>query len=370
MKTIFIIDSNTIDFKYLKIWQRELEDAISDYILQNGLNCKVSTIYGTELNGLSLINDSPLTFKSIIDHQAFCTNQFTELFSTGKVRDNDIFVFMDAWNPAIFQLKYLSVAYQKQIYIHGFWQNGSFNKTHYLYWSQKRTWLKNIERALVSAIDNNYFDNEYHFNMIRSSHFKTLGMKNMINAQDKISFAGPPMERAVEYANEFKDVPKRNMIVFPDRAKESNQLIIFKELQRALPQYEWIVVHERALNEEQYYGTLAAAKYIFSADQIDSSTTSAYEAIINKCIPIVPDRLNFTHIVPDKWRYPSEWTKDYSTYTLHYNDLIEYIKDRMENYDKYSEGIEDIGKELTNKYYNISAFKDMIYKYLKKPIVV
>ena len=42
----------------------------------------------------------------------------------------------------------------------------------------------------------------------------------------------------------------------------------------------------------------------------------------------------------------------------------------MDNYDKYSEGIEDIGKELTNKYYNISAFKETIFKYLKKPIVV
>jgi hypothetical protein len=155
MKTVYLIDSNTIDFKYLKIWQREINNAISDYILQNGLDCKVSTIYGTELKGLSLIDDSPLTFKSIVDHQAFCTNQFTELFSLNKIQNNDIFIFFDAWNPAIFQLKYLSVAYQKQIFIHAFWQNGSFNKTHYLYWSQNRTWLKNIERSFVAAIDNN-----------------------------------------------------------------------------------------------------------------------------------------------------------------------------------------------------------------------
>jgi len=362
MKTIYLLDSKTIDYKYIKDWQNNIEDMLVNHIQRNGIQKKVVTLYDVDLNGLALIDDTPLTYKDIISQQTKMMEKITRMFETGQIKDRDHFVFFDAWNPIIFQIKYLAVAFRMKVIIHGFWHMGSFNKTSYLYFTTDRTWLRNTEKALVAAIDHNYYDTDYHYGLIKAL-FKSLGPRNMINAQSKMIKAGPPMEHVLQYAKEFEGTKKRDMIVFPDRAVPHRQLAIFKELQLALPQYEWVCVHERALNKQQYHGILASAKYIFSADTTDSACISSYEAIMHKCIPMVPNRLNFTEVVPDKWRYPSEWTLDYAAYTLHYNEIIDYIKDRMENYDKYSVGIEEVGKELSKNYFNISNFKELMFLY-------
>jgi hypothetical protein len=65
--------------------------------------------------------------------------------------------------------------------------------------------------------------------------------------------------------------------------------------------------------------------------------------------------------VPEKWRYPSEWTLSYVNYTEHYQEIIEYIKDRMENYDIYKEGIEEWASYLDDNYYNVEAMKRIIF---------
>jgi hypothetical protein len=40
---------------------------------------------------------------------------------------------------------------------------------------------------------------------------------------------------------------------------------------------------------------------------------------------------------------------------------MEYIKDRMENYNKYKVGLEDWAKHLDNNYYNVEAMKRIIF---------
>ena len=132
MKTIYILDSKTIELKYIRNWQNNLQDCLEDYIQKKSLKYQVKTLYDIQPNTLSIIDNSPLTFKDIVNQQASQSNRFAELFYNKEVHQGDHFIFMDAWNPAIFQLRYLSTVYRIPVWIHGFCQTGSFNKTSYL----------------------------------------------------------------------------------------------------------------------------------------------------------------------------------------------------------------------------------------------
>jgi len=360
MKTIYIFDSKTIDLKYIRNWQNNLCNILEDYIVRHNLKYQVKTYYDVNVNGMSIIDNTPLTFSDIIKQQAEQANIFADLFYNKSVNIGDHFIFMDAWNPAIIQLKYLSVVYRIPIWVHGFWQLGSFNKTSYISFAKTITWQKNAERSLVSAINYNYYYSDEHFKMIKGL-FKTLGGKNLINSELKIQKAGPPMEHVRDYVKEYQGTMKRDMILFADKGTIDRTMIIFRELQRALPQYEWVCIEDKMPNEKQYHGLLASAKYVLITDLIDSASTTAFEAIMHGAIPLAPDRLNFKEIVPEQWRYPSEWTLSYINYTEHYTTIMEYIKDRMENYNKYKVGLEDWAKHLDNNYYNVEAMKRIIF---------
>lgn len=361
MKTIYILDSKTIDLKYIRNWQTNLQNIFEDYIQQKGLNYKVETIYDIQPNPLSIVDNRPLTFKDIVDQQASQSIRFAELFYNKSVKPGDHFIFMDAWNPAIFQLRYLSTVYRIPVWIHAFWQSGSFNKTSYLAFAKTLTWQRNIERALVAAITHNYYDSDYHLSLLKSL-FKTFGAKVLFNADGRIIKAGPPMEHVREYAKQYKGTKKRDMIMFADKGTVDRNMIIFRELQRALPQYEWVCLEDKMPNETQYHGLLASAKYVLILDLIDSSSTTAFEAMMHGAIPLAPDRLNFQEIVPEQWRYPSEWTLSYLNYTENYTTIIEYIKDRMENYDTYKVGIEEWAKHLDENYFKVEALKRNLFQ--------
>jgi hypothetical protein len=360
MKTIYIIDSRTIDLKYIRNWQNNLQNILEDYIQQKSLKFEVKTFYDVEPNLLSIIDNQPLTFKDIVEQQTSQTNRFVELFYNKKINKGDHFIFMDAWNPAIIQLRYLSTVYRTPIWIHGFWQMGSFNKTSYLSFSKSLTWQRNIERGMVASISHNYYDSDLHFNQIRSL-FKTLGARNLLLGTNRIQRCGPPMEHVRDYAKQFAGTKKRDMILFADKGTVDKQMVIFRELQRSLPQYEWVCIEDKMPNETQYHGLLASAKYVLITDLIDSSSTTAFEAMMHGAIPLAPDRLNFKEIVPEQWRYPSEWTLSYINYTEHYTTIMEYIKDRMENYNKYKVGLEEWTSHLDKNYYNVEAMKRIIF---------
>jgi hypothetical protein len=360
MKTIYILDSKTIELKYIRNWQNNLRDCLEEYIQKKSLKYQVKTLYDIQPNTLSIIDNSPLTFKDIVNQQASQSTRFAELFYNKEVHQGDHFIFMDAWNPAIFQLRYLSTVYRTPVWIHGFWQTGSFNKTSYLSFAKTLTWQKNAERALVAAINHNYYDSDYHLSLLKSL-FKTFGAKHLFNTPGRVQKAGPPMAHVREYAEQFKKTKKRDMILFADKGTVDRNMIIFRELQRAMPQYEWVCIEDKMPNETQYHGLLASSKYVLILDLIDSSSITAFEAIMHGSIPLAPDRLNFKEIVPEKWRYPSHWTLSYLNYTENYTTIIDYIKDRMENYDIYKEGIEEWAKHLDTNYYRIEALKDNVF---------
>ena len=49
----------------------------------------------------------------------------SQMFAEGKVQDGDYFLYTDAWNPTVLQLKYMAELLNVKIKVGGMWHAGS-----------------------------------------------------------------------------------------------------------------------------------------------------------------------------------------------------------------------------------------------------
>jgi hypothetical protein len=50
---------------------------------------------------------------------------------------------------------------------------------------------------------------------------------------------------------------------------------------------------------------------------------------------MVPDRLSYQEMGLEEFKYPSEWTASFKSYTHHKEEIKDRIRDYIENYDDY-----------------------------------
>jgi hypothetical protein len=130
-------------------------------------------------------------------------------------------------------------------------------------------------------------------------------------------------------------MPKRNLILFPHRIAPEKQVDIFRDLKEHLPQYEFVVCQDQQLTKNEYHNLLGEAKLVFSANLQETLGISWYEGALVDAIPMVPDRLSYSEMAFDTFKYPSEWTESFEAYTVHRKEICMKIMNYMENYDKY-----------------------------------
>ena len=165
------------------------------------------------------------------------------------------------------------------------------------------------------------------------------------------------MEYMQETLAPYKNMQKKDTVVFPHRLAPEKQLDIFKDLAKELPQYEFIVCQEQELTKNEYHNILGEAKVIFSANLQETLGISAYEGMIVDAIPMVPDRLSYTEMYDDQFKYPSEWTESWDSYTKYKSKVISKLKDFVDSHKNYDNLVKvnanTLGKEFfsSNKLY-------------------
>jgi hypothetical protein len=133
----------------------------------------------------------------------------------------------------------------------------------------------------------------------------------------------------------YKNMPKRDLILFPHRIAPEKQVEIFRDLKEHLPQYEFVVCQDQQLTKNEYHNLLGESKLVFSANLQETLGISWYEGAIVGAIPMVPDRLSYSEMAFDTFKYPSEWTESFDTYQIHRQELCYKIIQYMENYEKF-----------------------------------
>jgi hypothetical protein len=257
--------------------------------------------------------------------------QIADMFAAGAVKAGDYFLYTDAWNPTVIQVKYMSELLGIPVKLGGMWHAGSYDPQDFLgrlIGSAK--WVRRAEQSFFHAYDHNYFATQFHIDMFKENLLGNSSKDYLTD--DKIVRSGWPMEYMHDTLLVYKNMPKRDLILFPHRIAPEKQVEIFRDLKEYLPQYEFVVCQEQQLTKNEYHNLLGEAKLVFSANLQETLGISWYEGAVVDAIPMVPDRLSYSEMAFDTFKYPSEWTESYEAYEVHRPDVVKTIIEHMENY--------------------------------------
>jgi hypothetical protein len=242
---------------------------------------------------------------------------------------------------------------------HGLWHAGSYDPQDFLgRLVGDKPWVRHAEKSFFHAFDHNYFATEFHIEMFDQNLFD--GMYGPDQRGDKFIRTGWPMEYMDDTLNLYKNMPKRDLILFPHRIAPEKQVEIFRDLATHLPQYEFVVCQDQQLTKNEYHNLLGEAKMVFSANLQETLGISCYEGAVVDAIPMVPDRLSYSEMYYDTFKYPSVWTNDYDTYTVYRPDLCRAIIEHMDNYSTRIPSIRKQAKDLYDNFFSAQGLLDNI----------
>jgi hypothetical protein len=218
---------------------------------------------------------------------------------------------------------------------HGLWHAGSYDPQDFLgRLVGDKPWVRHAEKSFFAAFDHNYFATDFHIDLFCNNLLdETLEdtIKDFIK-EGKIVRSGWPMEYMQDTLLMYKNMKKRDLILFPHRIAPEKQVEIFRDLKHHLPQYEFVVCQDQYLTKNEYHNLLGEAKLVFSANLQETLGISWYEGAIVDAIPMIPDRLSYSEMALDTFKYPSKWTESFDAYTVYRPDICKTIIEHMENY--------------------------------------
>lgn len=329
---IFLVDLEAVESRYTGQWKTHLPK------LLRSKGCDVTVIEGPMDIPSATTPGAFLNFGGTNIYKARQVEQFSRLFCDGAVSSGDHFIFTDAWHPGIINLKYMSELLGIKVKIHALWHAGSYDPADFLGRLIGDTpWVRHTEKAFFNAIDYNYFATNFHINMFIENLLGEDKRNGRIRfmKDDHIVRTGWPMEYMDDTLTMYKNMDKKDLILFPHRIAPEKQVDIFRDLKEQLPQYEFVVCQDTQLSKNEYHNLLGSAKLVFSANLQETLGISAFEGAIVGAIPMVPDRLSYTEMYPEEFKYPSEWTLDFDSYKKHKKEICEKIVDYIENYENY-----------------------------------
>ncbi len=329
MANIFLVDLEAVETRYTGQWKTHLPELLRSqghnvHVIDGPTDIPSATTPGAFLN-----------FGGTNIYKASQVEKMGRLFCGGKVKTGDHFIFTDAWHPGIINLKYMSELLGIPVTIHALWHAGSYDPQDFLgRLIGDADWVRHAEKSFYYAVDHNYFASEFHIDIFR----KILFDKKYLPGADlkgKVIRTGWPMEYMQDTLSMYKNMPKKNLILFPHRIAPEKQVEIFRDLKEQLPQYEFVICQEQQLTKNEYHNLLGESKLIFSANLQETLGISWYEGAIVDAIPMVPDRLSYREMALTEFKYPNDWTESFEAYKTHRQHIVEKIVDYMENYENY-----------------------------------
>ena len=336
MARVFLIDLEAVETRYTGQWKTHVPALLK----KEGHDVQV--ISGPEDIPTATTPGAFLNFGGTNIYKSNQVEQMGRLFCNGSVHPGDHFVFTDAWHPGIINLKYMSELLGIPVTTHGLWHAGSYDPQDFLgRLVGNKPWVRNAEKSFFSAFDHNYFATDFHIHMFyenliqadpdrKQTMYKTVIEDIVFN--NKVVRTGWPMEYMQDTLLMYKNMPKRDLILFPHRVAPEKQVEIFRDLKHQLPQYEFVVCQDQQLTKNEYHNLLGEAKLVFSANLQETLGISWYEGAIVDAIPMVPDRLSYSEMALDTFKYPSKWTESFEAYKVYRPDICKTIIEHMENY--------------------------------------
>ena len=364
MATVYLVDLEPVETRYTAQWKTHLPAMLR----KKGHN--VNIISGPTDIPSATTPGAFLNFGGTNIYKASQVEQMGRLFCSGAVHPGDHFIFTDAWHPGIINLKYMSELLGIPVTTHGLWHAGSYDPQDFLgRLVGKKAWVRHAEKSFFWAFDHNYFATKFHIDMfvdnLLEDGYKTENPWHEEDKADMISDrkivrTGWPMEYMDSTLTMYKNMPKRDLILFPHRIAPEKQVDIFRDLATHLPQYEFVVCQDQQLTKNEYHNLLGEAKLVFSANLQETLGISWYEGAVVDAIPMVPDRLSYSEMAFDTFKYPSEWTESYEAYDSARPAICNKIMQYMNHYDQFLPQLRKQTEALREQYFTANGLYNNI----------
>jgi len=354
---VFLIDLEAVETRYTGQWKTH----VPELLRKAGHN--VNIISGPTDIPSATTPGAFLNFGGTNIYKAKQVETMGRLFCDGAVCAGDHFIFTDAWHPGIINLKYMSELLGIPVVTHGLWHAGSYDPQDFLgRLVGNKPWVRNAEKSFFHAFDHNYFATNFHIKMFVTNLLNDYPTENPWFEEDLAGIlhdedprfvrTGWPMEYMVDTLENYCTNPKRDLILFPHRIAPEKQVEIFRDLATHLPQYEFIVCQDTQLDKHEYHKLLGRAKIVFSANLQETLGISCYEGALVEAIPMVPDRLSYSEMYYEGFKYPSKWTHDWDSYLAHRQELCHHIIVTMTHYEKRLPQLRKQAQDLTEHFFS------------------
>ena len=352
---IYLIDLEAVETRYTGQWKTSLPLLLQ----KEGHNVQV--ISGPKDIPSATTPGAFLNFGGTNIYKSSQVEKISRLFCDGSISPGDHFLFTDAWHPGIINLKYMSELLDIPVTIHAIWHAGSYDPQDFLGRLIGDTpWVRHAEKSFFHAVDHNYFATDFHIGMFASNLLEVKEDNNndvigYFESTGKIVRTGLPMEYMDDVLAPYKNMEKRDLILFPHRIAPEKQVEIFRDLAEQLPQYEFVVCQDQQLTKHQYHTLLGQAKIVFSANLQETLGISCYEGVVVDAIPMVPDRLSYTEMYNDVFKYPSLWTENWEAYNVNREQVCAAIVSYMEQYEQLRPYLQGQAKSLTDDFFTANG---------------
>ena len=347
---VFLVELEPVETRYTAQWKEHLPMQMKD----SGLD--VVVIEGPEDAPQDTTPGAFLNFSGTNYWKSEQLKTISKMIANGEVSDGDYFLYTDAWNPTVIQLKYMAELLGIDIKIGGMWHAGSYDPADFLgRLIGDAPWVRHAERSMFEIFDDNFFATEFHLDMFcREFGYEKFELTN----SGKAHIVGWPMEYLKSELEGFDSVAKEDIILFPHRIAPEKQVDIFNDLAETLPEYEFIVCQEQKLTKDEYHALLGKAKIVFSANTQETLGISCYEGALVGASPMVPNRLSYSEMYGDSFLYPSEWTEDFESYKLNKDLIVAHIKKVLGENDFTR--VDLLSANLTHNFFSGKALYEVI----------
>lgn len=355
MARVFLVDLEAVETRYTGEWKTHLPNLLKRHghdvqVIDGPTDIPAATTPGAFLN-----------FGGTNIYKSAQVEKIGRLFCDGRISAGDHFIFTDAWHPGIINLKYMSELLGIPVKIHALWHAGSYDPQDFLgRLIGDAPWVRHAEKSFFHAIDHNYFATDFHIELFCEELLGCIVGLRENHDNNKIVRTGWPMEYMVQTLEMYKDMPKRDLILFPHRIAPEKQVEIFRDLKEQLPQYEFVICQERQLTKNEYHNLLGESKLVFSANLQETLGISWYEGAIVNAIPMVPNRLSYSEMALEEFKYPSEWTESFDAYKTHRDKVVAQIVNYMENYEKFLPRLNKQVDVLTTNFFSCDNLLEML----------
>jgi hypothetical protein len=356
MSKVWLVDLESVETRYTGQWKSHVPKLLQE------AGHDVQIISGPEDIPSATTPGAFLNFGGTNIYKSSQVEQISRLFCAGSICAGDHFIFTDAWHPGIINLKYMSELLGIPVTTHGLWHAGSYDPQDFLgRLVGNKPWVRHAEKSFFWAFDHNYFATEFHVKLfIDELLMDGYKEENPWYDEDyaerydsgKMIKTGWPMEYMDNVLTPYKGMTKRDLIVFPHRVAPEKQVEIFRDLKELLPQYEFVVCQDQELTKNEYHKLLGEAKMVFSCSLQETLGIGCYEGALVDAIPMVPDRLSYKEMYNSQFKYPSDWTLDWTYYQGHRIVLRNYIANIMSNYESLLPTLKTQTQSLTDNFFS------------------